>query len=74
MFKVGDLIVRKQKYAFSCVVKIKEIREHSKNVFIDYEDAKGKGWGDLLKYFRHATPEEIKLGHRVEQVNNNETN
>lgn len=70
MFKVGDFLVYKDSNKYKGHVF--KIIDDVDAVAIAVEDGK-----ECFVYFadmRLATKEEIKLGHRIEQVNTNETN
>ncbi|WP_151781235.1 hypothetical protein [Acinetobacter bereziniae] len=62
-FKVGDLVVLNQCHSQNRVLKIQMFHEDFIRAFV--RDSIKYSFGHKIN-FRHATPEEIKAGHRLE--------
>ncbi len=62
-FKVGDLVVLSQSHSQNRVLKIQMFHEDFIRAFV--RDSIKYSFGHKIN-FRHATPEEIKAGRRLE--------
>ena len=62
-FKVGDLVVLTQSHSQDKVLRIQMFRDDFIRAFV--ADSTKYSFGHKIN-FRHATPEEIKAGHRLE--------
>lgn len=65
-FKVGDLVVLNQSHSQNRVLKIQMFHEDFIGAFV--RDSIKYSFGHKIN-FRHATPEEIKAGHRIDSTN-----
>ncbi|ENU92073.1 hypothetical protein F971_01960 [Acinetobacter vivianii] len=78
MFKVGDKVTSPRNTGhpqidsndgiFTIVI------DNPHNTMVTLVDKDGEFWNSSTQHLTHATPEEIQLGHRIEQVSTNETN